>query len=262
MVMELRDLARNALGCLDLRGTEARGQELYIVYEGSNQFKEQLAQAMAEEARQLSVRTELVDFDLFLNADADDDRVIDELGHCLLYDSNDPLRKNAVNMVAPVGRYDDVRRRVTKGLLEKQVYILQFPFVHQETGEAMLSIDPKKAEEIALRIKADLDNKVMRYRIESGEGHVMEWPVNQGLSWVASVGMIKKYSPRPDGKPIGGWGNPGCETFTSFAVTDEDHEPINGSLYIDAFAGGRVLRDDEAFVVPVVRGLHLLLRKK
>ncbi|MFH1290180.1 MAG: hypothetical protein ABIH92_02110 [Nanoarchaeota archaeon] len=255
MVADLTELARNALGCLDLREDTGGGQELHVIYEASSPFKDQLARAMGEVARGFDVKTTLLDIDEFLGGNSDD-TAVEQLTRRLTYQVEDPLQRNAINMVAPQARYDNVRRRVTREALidGSQAYVLQFPFVHQETAEAILSVDPAQAERVALRMKADLD-RATHYHLESGEGHVMEWPVNPRLVWVPSVGKVKKYSPRgPKGESIGGWENPGCEIFTSFAVTEADHERISGSYYVDAFASGRVLKPSEAFVVRVSNG--------
>lgn len=256
MSISLQDMARNALGCLDISEQTGRGQELEIIYDGLTTFKPALARQIALTASQMGARVGVVNMDEFLNRYESNDDAIAAIQQQLHYDANNPLKRNAVNMVAPVGRHDSIRRVITKGLLGQQAYILQFPFVHQQTAEAILSTDPKEAEEIGLRMKADLD-RATDYHLVSGASldSRMSWQINPKLRWVISVGMIKKYSVRGEnGEPIGGWGNPGCETFTSFAVDENDHGRINGEFYVDAFASGRVLQPTESFLVHVVNG--------
>ena len=158
MTADLKELARNALGCLDLKEGTGKGQELYVIYNGSNPFKEELAQAMLDEARRLDVRGTGLDIDRYLVESDNNDRVMEAVGKAVLFDVSNPLQRNAINMIGHGGRYEDVRRRITKGLFinENKTYVLQMPFDKPSTAEALLSANPGEMEPLALRIKADL----------------------------------------------------------------------------------------------------------
>lgn len=256
MAADLRELAGNALECLEIRDGAGNGQELFVVYDRLSEFKPRLANALVEEARRFGVaNATALCMDDFLDATADDNCAVNGMKKKIAYDTSNPLQRNAINMVAPVGRHDAVRRRITREvLLEQKAYVLQFPFVHEQTAEAILLTDPRESEDIALRMKAELD-EATHYHLESGQGCVFAWPKNRNLKWVVSVGKVKKYSPLgQDGRPNGGWGNPGAEIFTSFATNGRDHGRIYGVFFADAFAAGRVLQPGETIYATVIGG--------
>lgn len=250
----MNHLAVNALRCLDIGGEQHRGHELLVVYNSSSKFKGGLIQATAEEARQRGIVVTVRDVDSFLNAYEDDNVVLDIFDEASRFATSDPLQRNIINLVGHGGRYDGIRRRITKHLItDKQAYVLQFPFDQPETAGALLGIDPTEVEGTALTMKKDLD-RATHHRITSGMGMVLAYEVNPTLRWVVSVGKIKKYSPCGDeGEPIGGWGNPPGEIFTSFAHEPADHTKINGFMRFDGFTLGEALREED-FVTEIRYG--------
>ncbi|MEK6801023.1 MAG: hypothetical protein AABY05_03760 [Nanoarchaeota archaeon] len=256
MVEGLTHLADNALSCLDIKGPNQGGQELVIIYNGSDSYKTQLAEAIKGQALRASISVvRMRDIDQYFRNYENNDRLLAELNEGIAYRTNNPLERNAINLLPLGGRYDKVRKRVTQNLMiNKKAYVLQVPFSKQETAEAIFSIDPDRAEEVALRMKADLD-RASEYMIESSPTSVLQYPVNPNLSWVVSVGKIKKYSPLgPQGESIGGWGNPPGEIFTSFANEPRDYEAISGELLFDAFTLGHALNQGEFFHTEINRG--------
>jgi hypothetical protein len=255
MAPDIRDLALNALRCLELQEFSLSEHELVTIYDGDDPFKTQLAEAIGARAARRGVKSRLYDVDLLRRKHETDEGILTALSEEIRFETTSSLKRNAINMLGTDARYANIRRPVTKDiLLGQKAYVLQFPFTQQATAEAILAVDPAEVEGIALAMKADLD-RATRVRISTQDGHFIEYNVNPALKWVPSVGLIKKYSPFDEhGQPKGGWGNPPGEIFTSFAHSPKDYELMDGTIQFDAFTLGKVLPRSQKFTTLIDDG--------